>query len=49
MGLLESAALCALGLGLDCDDYEEEVAPVIAEEDITGGAFLGEEEAAWRA
>ena len=43
MGLVESAALCALGLGLDCDDFEEEIAPVIAEEDITGGAFLGEE------
>ncbi len=39
VGLVESAALCALGLGLDCDDYEEEVAPVLAEEDITGGAF----------
>ncbi|MDC0708851.1 dihydrodipicolinate reductase [Stigmatella sp. ncwal1] len=39
VGLLESAALCALGLGLDCDDYEEEVAPVFAEEDISGGAF----------
>ncbi len=39
VGLVESAALCALGLGLDCDDYEEEIAPVMAEEDITGGAF----------
>ncbi len=39
VGLVESAALCALGLGLDCDDYEEEVAPVMAEEDISGGAF----------
>jgi 4-hydroxy-tetrahydrodipicolinate reductase len=39
VGLVESAALCALGLGLDCDDYEEELAPVFAEEDITGGAF----------
>lgn len=39
VGLVESAALCALGLGLDCDDYEEEIAPVFAEEDITGGAF----------
>ncbi len=39
VGLVESAALCALGLGLDLDDYEEEVAPVFAEEDITGGAF----------
>ncbi|MBN1210324.1 MAG: dihydrodipicolinate reductase [Myxococcaceae bacterium] len=39
VGLVESAALCGLGLGLDCDDYEEEIAPVMAEEDITGGAF----------
>src|SRR5579871_1909486 len=39
VGLLESAALCALGLGMDCDDFEEEILPVIAEEDITGGAF----------
>lgn len=39
VGLLESAALCALGLGLDCDDFEEELSPVFAEEDITGAAF----------
>lgn len=39
VGLVESAALCALGLGMDCDDYEEEILPVFAEEDITGGAF----------
>ena len=39
VGLVESTALCALGLGLDCDDYEEELTPVFAEEDITGGAF----------
>ena len=39
VGLAESAALCALGVGLDCDDFEEEIIPVIAEEDITGGAF----------
>jgi 4-hydroxy-tetrahydrodipicolinate reductase len=39
VGLVESAALCALGLGLDCDDFEEEIVPVFAEEDITGGAF----------
>ena len=39
MGLVESAALCALGLGMECDDYEEEIVPVFAEEDITGGAF----------
>lgn len=40
VGLVESAALCALGLGLDCDDYEEELTPVFADEDISGGAFL---------
>jgi 4-hydroxy-tetrahydrodipicolinate reductase len=40
VGLVESAALCALGLGLDLEEYEEEVAPVIAHEDIPGGAFL---------
>jgi len=40
VGLLESAALCALGLGIDLDEYEEETAPVIAHEDIPGGAFL---------
>ncbi|MGQ0507517.1 MAG: NAD(P)H-dependent amine dehydrogenase family protein [Myxococcaceae bacterium] len=39
VGLVESAALAALGLGLDCDDFDEEIAPVIAQEDITGGAF----------
>ncbi len=39
VGLLESAALCSLGLGMDCDDFEEELTAVIAEEDITGGAF----------
>jgi 2,4-diaminopentanoate dehydrogenase len=36
VGLVESAALCALGLGMDCDDFEEEIAPVIAQEDIPG-------------
>lgn len=39
VGLVESAALAALGVGLDLDDYEEELAPVFAEEDLTGGAF----------
>ncbi len=39
VGLVESAALCALGLGLDCDDFEEELTPVFAEDDIVGGAF----------
>jgi 4-hydroxy-tetrahydrodipicolinate reductase len=40
VGLVESAALAAVGLGLDCDDFEEEVTPVFAEEDINGGAFV---------
>jgi 4-hydroxy-tetrahydrodipicolinate reductase len=39
VGLVESTALAALGLGLDCDDFEEELTPVFAEEDIRGGAF----------
>ncbi len=39
VGLTESCALTALGLGLDCDDFEEEIVPVIADEDIEGGAF----------
>ena len=39
VGLAESAALCALGLGIECDDFEEEIAPMIADEDIAGGAF----------
>lgn len=37
VGLEESAALCALGLGLDCDEFEEDVEALIAEED-SGGA-----------
>jgi 4-hydroxy-tetrahydrodipicolinate reductase len=36
VGLAESAALCALGLGLDCDDFEEELVPLLAEEDYPG-------------
>lgn len=40
VGLIESAALAALGLGLECDDFEEEMVPVIAEEDIPGGAIF---------
>ncbi len=39
VGLVESAALCALGLGLDCDDFEEELVPVFAEEDIAAAGF----------
>lgn len=38
VGLAESCALAALGLGLDCDEVEEELAPVIAEEDVPGTA-----------
>jgi 2,4-diaminopentanoate dehydrogenase len=34
IGLPESCALAALGLGFDCDEYEEEITPVIADEDI---------------
>lgn len=36
VGLVESAALCALGLGMDCDDFEEELVPLLAEEDYRG-------------
>jgi 4-hydroxy-tetrahydrodipicolinate reductase len=39
VGLTESCALAALGVGIDCDDFEEEIVPVVAEEDIEGGAF----------
>ncbi len=38
VGLVESAALCALGLGLDCDDFEEELFPLLAEEDYPSSA-----------
>jgi 4-hydroxy-tetrahydrodipicolinate reductase len=40
VGLLESCALSALGLGMDCEDFEEELVPVMADEDIKGGAFV---------
>lgn len=40
VGLVESAALCALGLGMDCDDFEEEIAPVLAEEDLPGAPMV---------
>ncbi|MBI5542522.1 MAG: dihydrodipicolinate reductase [Deltaproteobacteria bacterium] len=36
VGLAESAALCALGLGLDFDEYEEELEPLLADEDLGG-------------
>ncbi len=38
VGLVESAALCAVGLGMDCDDFEEELFPLLAEEDYPGVA-----------
>lgn len=36
VGLAESAALCALGLGLDFEEFEEELEPLIADEDLAG-------------
>lgn len=36
VGLAESAALCALGTGLDAEDVEEEIDAVIADEDGPG-------------
>lgn len=38
VGLAESCALAALGLGLDLDEVEEELLPVLADEDALGGA-----------
>jgi len=35
VGLSESAALVSAGLGLDCDEFDETIDPVIAEERIT--------------
>ena len=34
VGLAESAALCAIGLGLDYDELEEEISAIVAEEDV---------------
>jgi hypothetical protein len=42
VGLAESAALCALGLGLDFDELEEEVRPVLAEEEVSGPPRIGQ-------
>jgi 4-hydroxy-tetrahydrodipicolinate reductase len=39
VGLAESAALCALGLGIECDSYEEELSPVVAQSELFGAAF----------
>ena len=36
LGLTESAALVGLGLGLDCDTFEEQIDPVIADEPWDG-------------
>ena len=36
VGLAESAALATVGLGLDFDEIEEELVPVLAEEDLPG-------------
>jgi 2,4-diaminopentanoate dehydrogenase len=38
VGLEESAALCALGLGLDCDEFEEDAEALLAGEDLPGPA-----------
>jgi 4-hydroxy-tetrahydrodipicolinate reductase len=37
VGLAESAALAATGLGLGVDEVDEELAPLVAEEDARGG------------
>src|SRR5690606_19616450 len=36
VGLGESAALAVIGLGLDYDELEEELRPIVAEEDLPG-------------
>ncbi len=36
VGLSESAALVSAGLGLDCEEFDETIDPVIAEERVTG-------------
>ena len=36
VGLAESAALCAVGLGLDFDEWEDEIEPLLADEDCGG-------------
>lgn len=38
VGLAESAALCATGLGLEIDEVDEELVPLVAEEDADTGA-----------
>ena len=38
VGLVQSSALVALGLGLDCDEFGEEIEPIIAERPWEGVA-----------
>jgi hypothetical protein len=40
VGLDQSAALCAIGVGLDYDEFEDEVRPIIAEERLEGPVRL---------
>src|SRR5207237_8896055 len=39
VGLMESAALAALGVGLEVDEVDESIDPVEAEEDMQGDGF----------
>ena len=39
VGLSESAALISAGLGLDCEEFDETIDPVIAEQRLTGPAL----------
>jgi 4-hydroxy-tetrahydrodipicolinate reductase len=41
IGLSESAALISAGLGLDCEEFDETIDPVIAHERITGPSLDG--------
>lgn len=40
LGLAESAALAALGCGLDVDEVEEEIDPVFADQDLDGAVMV---------
>jgi 4-hydroxy-tetrahydrodipicolinate reductase len=39
VGLMESAALAALGVGLEVDEVDESIDPVEADEDVSGEGF----------
>ena len=39
IGLMESAALAALGVGLEVDEVDESIDPVEADEDVSGEGF----------